>query len=125
LSIQFARDVIGVQFGSAPALWADAVTLGASGSKNGVHRTNHFAATEQPLGGNVSHVDGHVAWYPYDPANNNRDAGPNVYQIGTNPMGSEVAFPSSSLFPKTRTDGMLDTRSSRDRWIRGANSMPY
>ncbi len=123
LIVNFGRSVANRDFGSSPALWADRVNMAASGSFD-YRNTNHLLKPLVPQGGNVSHVDGHVAWYPYEPGFN-RDSGANTFQENGGLVGPGIAMPASSMFPFTESDGQLSTNPSRAAWVRGGSQLKY
>ena len=123
LIVNFGRSVANRNFGSSPALWADRVLMGTSGT-NDYRLTNHLLKPLVPQGGNVSHVDGHVAWYPYEPGFD-RDSGANTFQENGSLVGPGVAQPASSMFPYTAADGQLSTAANRDKWVRGGSQLDY
>ena len=84
---------------------------------------NHFADELVPAGGNVSHMDGHAAWYSFDPGNRGAAAGDNTFQHNGGTVGFGPLVPASSLFLPTEGDGSLN--DSRKFWIRGARSMGF
>ena len=121
LTVEFARGGSS-KYGSSPALWADGVFRGTGSAQQFYTKTNHMKEALKPDGGNVSHTDGHVAWYTFDVSNQGTSSGPGTYHINGGDFGQSVGIPSSSLFPKTDGNGLLDNRNV---WIRGGGSMSY
>lgn len=114
--------------GHAPALWADRCNLYSGGNNGGFNETNHKQGytgdnTGIPQGGNVSHTDTAVKWFPYLPSPL-RDK--DTYIINGGDIGNTTAVPVNMAFPRCLGDGSLNrVDAGFPRWQFGTGTIPF